>query len=213
VRRDPSRHEVHEALAGELLDALDARMEPCSGDAAPACATEARRSVAFIKADSGFRRVMLGARLHALEGDRVGAVRTLLDECPAAPSAMGCLELAVDLAAGRVDTSLVRQAVGRLIAVACEVAERCVATHRRVAERFEANGELAGALEHHTAAARQKPSAELWLEVAEVAARLGAAARARNALAEVRALGPLDEAQRRQVARLEQSSGAVNAPP
>jgi hypothetical protein len=174
---------------------------------------EAKRSITSIEGASGFRRVMFAARLRALEGDRAGAAKTLLDECPASPAARTCLELAVDLAAGNGDPTVVRQAVGRFIAVACEVVERCVEAHRHVAQRLEVAGDLAGALEHHTVAARQAPSSAAWLKVADLGTRVGAVAAVRAALAEVRMSGPLDEAQRREVARLEQSGGGVIAGP
>ncbi len=204
VRRDAASQAAQQGLAEELLDALDARREPCAGPAAPPCIGEAKRAVASVKAASGFRRAMLVGRVRALEGDRVGAVKALLDECPATPSAKGCLELAVELAVGSVEPTLVRQAVERLVVLACEVAEPCVAAHRHVAERFEGSGDLAGALEHHMAAARAAPSVAAWLKVADLGARLGVPGPVRVALTEIRTLGPLSEGEQRDVARLEQ---------
>ncbi len=203
VRRDASRHAANAGLVAELLAALDAGREPCSGSAAPGCIQEAKRSAAAMKVGSGFERVMFAARVRALEGDRIGAVKLLLGECHATPSAADCLELAVNLAIGLSDASLVGQVVERFIVVACEASERCVAAHRTVADRFEKSGDVGRALEHHTAIARQAPSAAAWLKVAELRARLGTVATVRAALDEVRAFGPLDEAQRRDVARLE----------
>lgn len=205
ARRDASSQTAQEGLATELLEALSAGREPCAGPTAPRCVAEAKGSAASLKAESGFRRVMLKGRLRALDGDVAGAVRSLLGECPATQGALRCLELAVDLAIGRADPSLVGQAVERYLAIGCEDSERCAATHRHVAERFERGGDLRGALEHHTAAARQAPSAAAWLKVADLRARAGSVASVHAALEEARAFGPLDEQQRREIARLEQS--------
>jgi O-antigen ligase len=203
VRRDASRQAAHAGLVQELLAALDAGREPCGGGAAPACVVEAKRSVASMKAGSGFQTVMLAARVRALEGDRAGAVKILLGECHATPSASGCLELAVELAIGLSDRALVREAIGRYTAVACEAPERCGAAHEYVADRLDKSGDLGGALEHQAEAARQAPSAGAWLKLAGLRARLGTVATVRAALDEAKASGPLDEAQRREVLRLE----------
>jgi O-antigen ligase len=203
VRRDASYETAQEGLARELLEALDAGREPCSGPSALACIQEAKRSVASLKPGAGFQRVMLASRVRSFEGDRIGAGRMLHSECPAVPHARSCLELAVALVVGTSDRSLVRQVVERFLAIACEDPERCAAAHRHVAARFEASANLGGALEHHTAAARQAPSAAAWLKVADLRARLGSAATVRAALAEALTFAPLDEGQRREVLRLE----------
>jgi hypothetical protein len=213
VRRDASSQDGHQGLTVELLDALEGRRAPCTDAAAPACLLEARRSLAAIKEAGGLRRVMLAGRLSALDGDRAGAVRRLLGECPATPSAKDCLELAADLAIGSSDPALVRQAVGRFIVLACEVPEGCAAAHRHVADRFEASGVLAGALEHSTLAAREAPSVAAWLKVADFAARAGAVATLRTALVEARSNGPLEEGHRREIERLEKAGIAPPVAP
>jgi hypothetical protein len=202
LRRDPRDKKAHEALASELFDALEARRAPCAGAEEAACALEAERSVTAASPGTGYRTLVLGARLRARKGDRLGAVGMLLSGCPATPTAAACLELAADLAVGLPDTALARQAEDRFVALACELPARCAAAHAHVGDRLEAAGELDRALGHFTAAAREAPSAGRWLKVADLAARTNAFAAKRAALAALGAFGDLTDAQRREVLRL-----------
>jgi tetratricopeptide (TPR) repeat protein len=202
LRRNDRDVEAHEALSSELFDAIEERRAPCSGPDEAACVAEAERSVAKMGTATGYRGLILGARLRARKGDRAGAVGMLLSGCPATPTAAACLELAMDLAIGLADPALTRQAQDRFVALACELSARCAAAHARVGERLEGIGDVERALAHFTAAARESPSASRWLKVADLALRAGSPAAKRAALAEATAHGGLSDGQRRELQRL-----------
>jgi tetratricopeptide (TPR) repeat protein len=203
LRRDSSDRKVHEEFALELLDALEAKREPCAGAGVAACEADAARSSERLGAGGGYRGLVIAARITARKGDVLRAVTELLANCPATPSAAECLELAVELASRLPDKELIRRAEQRFIALACEVPARCSSAHTFVAEKLEASGDLPGALDHFTQAAREAPTAARWLKVADAAARAGKATAKRAALSEVAVLAPLSPKDERERDRLE----------
>jgi tetratricopeptide (TPR) repeat protein len=212
LRRDTADRKAHEAFAVELLDALEAKREPCVGAGVTACEADALRSSERLGEGGGYRELVISARIVARRGDPVQAITSLLGGCPATPSAAECLELAVALAARLPDKELARRADQRYLALSCEVPARCAAAHGFVAEKLEESGDLTAALEHLTSAAREAPTGGRWLKVADLASRAGKAVAMVAALAEVRALGELTPAQRRELERLEREAGNPRAP-
>jgi hypothetical protein len=212
LRRDAGNRKVHEALALELLDALEARRAPCTGPGAAACQADAARASQVLGSGGGYRELVIAARIQARKGDVLAAVANLLSGCPATPGAAECIELAVELALKQPDKELARRAERRFIALACEQPARCASAHTTIAEKLEAAGDLAGAFEHLDAAAREAPSAARWLKTADMAARAGKGVAKRSALAEAKTFGELTPQQRREWERLDHDADKALVP-
>jgi tetratricopeptide (TPR) repeat protein len=212
LRRDANDRKAQAQFALELLEALEARRAPCTGDGAALCEADAVRVSELLGAGGGYRELESSARILARKGDPLGAVTKLLGGCPATPSAARCLELAVELASKLSDKELAARAAQRFVALSCEVPARCASAHAFVAEKLEANGDLVGALDHLTSAAHEVPTAARWLRVADVAARAGRAIASRTAIKEAKALGPANGQQSRELERLEREAGSRPAP-
>jgi hypothetical protein len=211
LRRDASNRKLQAEFALELLDALEAKRAPCTGEEAKVCEADAARTSQLLVTGGGYRQLEISARILARRGELLEAVTNLLAGCPATPGAAGCLELAVELASRLKDKELSARASERFIALACEVSARCASAHTFVADKLEAAGDLMGAMEHLKAAAREAPTTSRWLKVADMAARSGQPSAQRSAVREAKALGAVEGHQKRELERLERE-GPIGLP-
>jgi tetratricopeptide (TPR) repeat protein len=170
---------ARERLAAALLDAAEAKREPCT--AAASCRDEVIALVRNQEGKLGWTVPYLRARAQALDAPPADAAAALLEACPVRPEASSCVDAALRHAERARNLPLLKRVVDRHLVLHCP-GSACALAHDRAAGLFWRVGATGQALEQYRLAAREEPNAARWLAVARAAVAIRAASTAFVAL-------------------------------
>lgn len=176
------------ALSRALLsDLRRGAAGPHCNDRRAACLAEARRHAAAGGRPGHPRSEVLAAELLMVEGRSSEAEARLEATCQRFPRDAHCAEALVRLALEN-DSRQLEASIERLVSAGCDAAASCAGVHLRLSRMLSRAGRAHQALGHLQSAARERPTAEAWGEVAMAASRLGRPRLAERARVRARAL-------------------------
>lgn len=196
VARGAAPPAVRERLATLLLDAAEAKREPCAEPAR--CRDEVLALLRGQEAMLGWTVGYLQARMEAVDAPPNKATEALLAACPVRPEASACTQAALRHAERTRDLPLLGRVVERHLVLHCP-GTSCAAAHEQAAAVFARAGARGQSLEQYRRAAAEEPTAARWLAVARGALAIGAASSAFVALDRTLASPDVTEAQRAEV--------------
>jgi tetratricopeptide (TPR) repeat protein len=189
IARDPSNAPPHAYVANDLLVDLGpgAQSDDCAAERRVACLAEledhARAiSVSHPESSEGDR---LRARALEIDGKPEEADRLLADRCSKVADRMNCLLARVNLVLQIKPPRPIDELLKDVTAAGCSSPTECASTSAWVGDILAGRGEWGAAMAHYEKAARENPTENGWLKVANAADRLGAHARAADALERV----------------------------
>lgn len=200
LARDSSLLRPHAALAGDLLQDLErataaARAErdsaaasPCSDEQRAACVAELEthlRAVAQLDPNTSWAD-QLRFRFLLLNNQVDEALTLLATRCPTVVDRLSCMQaqLAVAIRA-KLPTGQLGLLVKDMAALSCSSDTACAGAMAWAGDTLASLGDLGGAMTYYERALRDVPNEAEWLKLAGVASRIGAHARAAEALERV----------------------------
>lgn len=193
------------ALANDLLDAWEARAEPCTPSQVDTCIAELTGVFRRLPADPAsmdWPLAVARARFMALTGPPREAAALLLRRCPTSSEATACWERALTLVSATRDLTLLNDVAQRYAASHCAAANSCAIAHETLAATYSSLNAWGAALNQMNLAIKEDPSVDRWLRSAELALRSGAVHSAGVALNRAEHAGTLTEPERRRLADL-----------
>jgi tetratricopeptide (TPR) repeat protein len=190
ITRAPDQPGPYAIRARRTLAALARSGEdaPCAGERRAACLETLTRNVhALVKLrpDSA-DAVLLRAELLIAQGRARDAERMLSLECAKLRTSTECFRKRVELLVGAEDRRGLKDAVNAYLGAACSTSRSCAAAAIWLGNAMARQKDWGQALQHYERAAREEPSGEVWLKVAEAASHVGAYTRANAALTHAR---------------------------
>lgn len=178
-------------IAQDLLAALARDTGACSGDGRSACSERLQRHATAVLQGTTDRQTLalLGAQMLAHEKKFDEAERSLAESCERLPDPVACGVDRIGYALKLKDPERFDQAASAYTAAACSTAATCSQAFRWLGHIELGRNNLLSALSRFERAAQEVPSAEGWLQVADIANRVGRIGRAETALAAARRLG------------------------
>lgn len=188
LSRDSKQVEALKLLSEGVLNRLEAGPTDCRS--APNECESVERWVRQLEATSAPSSVVFRGRLLALRGASEEAIRLLDDRCPDSASPAECLRALVRFQLRQRQYDSARGSAQRYLNAACDNQEHCASAAEWCAAEFVQQGLATGAIDYLEQAAREVPTSERWLKVAELAHSNGLHTRAERARQRAAALTP-----------------------
>lgn len=189
LARDPRSPSANAAMALELLAelALKDRSATCAAERRAECLKSVRSHARVLderdpQSSAGAR---LKSRLLRLEGNPVAAEKLLADRCRSTNERAECLHARLEAAAECDPPTELQTAIKDYLAASCAAVVACADAATIVGDLEASRGNWGSALSHYARAAREAPTEQRWLKLADAASRIGAHAQAVEALEKV----------------------------
>jgi tetratricopeptide (TPR) repeat protein len=186
--RDAGRPEAHRALAYQIVQRIGAKDgDLCRGETLAICEAELKQHLAALEkalpnqsdADA-IRASLLLATGRAEEGERLLARR-----CDHVQDHASCLQARLSVAAQVPGARVLAAAAKDALAGGCATSVECANLETRIGDLMNGRGDWGGASAYYARAAREEPTEDRWLKLAQAASQLGSHAQAADALQKV----------------------------
>ncbi|MCL4752377.1 MAG: O-antigen ligase family protein [Myxococcales bacterium] len=205
LERDSGLMRARVGRAEDAVAALELRDAACAQDGQNRCRSIADEEiVAIARLDArSCVPVLLSTRLLVVDGKERAAADQLAAKCPGCREVGRCVQARAMLVARFGSPQEFKDVARAVLAAECQTPQACAGAHELIAALHGQRGEWGSAADQLARALQAGEKADLYLKLADAAARAGDLARARSALRHAERLGKRDAAVERRLAELE----------